>query len=753
MRLIESSLLSKVALAGFIYTLYMGWTIGNGVPAVESVASLFSLTAQTMIGLIIVRQVACFDVSTLETIAIAFSVGSMISTVLDQLLIFLSVDLTSWLSQMSLLFVLIVSTGRQERPFLPTPESFDHRLLAVMPLIIMSGYGVFSRGWWLALIFPAVAWLFTFKSQVSQSLKKTFALSLLGTLGCLLTLVVARPATPTYGDWLLRPLYTGSDDFVFSESLSWSLSRFGITDYAAAIGTSVRYHWFSLAWSGLMAKMMGATPFVTTLHVAPTVAFMIMPWLIFALTSLVGYRRRVGAMAVTILFGTGSVVDPTRFYHVLNTSNVVPFVWVLLVPIALVLHQQKCLRGSHVVLPLLVGVVLLAKAPFGVAVLFGALTSLFMESWRTRSRHTLLLPLNIGLVSVSTYLVFLSPHTWERRQYTATWNLANLALNSTFYPLIPLLLIACILATLFIGALGIIGKRHSHSQNVLFIFLCSSALVGALRFIMSGGSAELYFFNMTMLCAAVLSGIGLVSELDKVPGSHFVTPVALAIIAFFSMKIEIDRALLAQVISRQAALIMFPIGIAIASVFAFAITSKIFNFLRILPLRGIFIVATLAASSAVLFNTLKQPEKFTSTTEVASVEDVAALSWLRESSSSNSIVATNRFLCPSPEPCSYDDSSFLISAVARRRVLVEGPRFVIGGRPYPQWMTDRIKLSTRFAEQPNEEDFQTLKDYGVSWFVVSERFLQTQTLIESDWSKFGTIRYHRDGIAIIELRS
>jgi hypothetical protein len=68
-------------------------------------------------------------------------------------------------------------------------------------------------------------------------------------------------------------------------------------------------------------------------------------------------------------------------------------------------------------------------------------------------------------------------------------------------------------------------------------------------------------------------------------------------------------------------------------------------------------------------------------------------------------------------------------------------------------MTDRIALSTRFAERPNEDDLRTLKDYGVDWFVVSERFLPTGTLVESDWAKFGIIRYRQDGVAIIELRS
>ena len=115
-------------------------------------------------------------------------------------------------------------------------------------------------------------------------------------------LLNAKPTITTHGDWLLRPLYTGSDDLVFSESMSWSLAHFGIHDYAAAINTSVRYHWFSLAWSGLVQKSSGVAPFVTTLHVVPVVSFAIITWLVLALARLVTGRSRGGIIAVIALF-------------------------------------------------------------------------------------------------------------------------------------------------------------------------------------------------------------------------------------------------------------------------------------------------------------------------------------------------------------------------------------------------------------------------------------------------------------------
>ena len=349
--------------------------------------------------------------------------------------------------------------------------------------------------------------------------------------------------------------------------------------------------------------------------------------------------------------------------------------------------------------------------------------------------------------------MFLSPHSWEQREYAVSWNLANLAPDSRLYPLIPISLILVILATMFVGFIGLGRQSQSNAETLLVTFLVTTAAVGSLRFVLSGGSAELYFFNVTTLCAALVTGIGFASAIEKLSKLPKVLSIAAGALGFIGMNIEIDHGVLSRVIPRQASLIILPIALGLFLAVSLVGTSRVLSRSSKPPFKPLLIITTVAASSAILVNVLKQPEEYVSTTQVASIEDVSALSWLRVSSPESAIVATNRFLCASTEPCSFDDSSFLISAVARRRVLVEGPRFVIGGRPYPQWMTDRIALSTRFAERPNDDDLRALKEYGVSWFVVSERFLPTGTLVESDWAKFGIIRYRQDGVAIIELRS
>ena len=731
----------------------MGWIIYGGVRPLEAISSFAVLAFQVVIGQLVVQKISQLRLSSLETIAIGFAVGSLVCTLLDQALLFVGLGLHVWIVQGMLLLILVLVAKGTHLQLIPQPQVFDFRLALATPALVMSGIGVFTRGWWPAIAVIMIMFGATFHPAIAGSIRKTGAIAFAGLVTWALVLFSSRPVTPVYGDWLLRPLYTGSDDLVFSESMSWSLSHLGIRDYAAAIDTSVRYHWFSLAWSGLVDKSSGVAPFVTTLHVVPVVTFAVIAWLVFALARLAMRSSRGGFISVMALFGTAIAIDPHRLYHVLNTSNIAPFMWFLLVPIALVLNDLNNLRGRFVVLPVLICVALVAKAPFGVAALCGVAASLALTWFRRRNSSQLALVILVGLISVVTYLAFLSPHDWEQRQYSITWNLANLTPDSRCYPVIPIALIAAVIATVFVGVLGLRREDLTAPMLTALSFLFGASSVGLLRFIVSGGSAELYFFNVTILCGAVVTGLAMDRGGERSCFSHSTTMFATTSIAFVGMTIEIHLGVFSRVASTQISHIVGPVTIALFLLGAMSLLEK-FVGRQLVGSRAVLIAfATLAASSALLVNLLKQPEEYLSTTQVASVEDVSALTWLRNSSPSTAIVATNRFLCDNVEPCSFDDSSYLISAVARRRVLVEGPRFVIGGRPYPDWIKERITLSVRFANSPNHTDLESLRRYGVSWFVVDETFLDSGAVDAAAWTSFGNVRYHRDGVAIVELKS
>lgn len=731
----------------------MGWIVYGGVRPSDALTSFAVLVFQVVIGQLVVQRITQPELSSLETIAISFTVGSLVCTLFDQALLLTGLNLHVWVVQGTLFVALVLITKGTHAMPLPQPQIFDFRLALATPVLIMSGYEVFARGWWFALAVIMVALGATFHPTISKSVTKTGVVSFAGFTAWISVMFLSRPITLDYGDWLLRPLYTGSDDLVFSESMSWSLSHFGVHDYAAAINTSVRYHWFSLAWSGLIEKSTGVAPFVTTLHVVPVVTFAIIAWLVLALSRLVTRRPRGGIIAVVALFGTVSAIDPHRFYHVLNTSNIAPFMWFLLVPIALVLNNSKNLQGGFIIIPLLTCVALVSKAPFGVAALSGVVASLAVTWFRRRNSSQIILLIVVGLSSVATYLVFLSPHDWEQRKYSITGNLANLAPGTPYYPVIPLTLIAVIIATVYVGVFSLRQEDLTTPLLTTLTFLIGASFVGLLRFVVSGGSAELYFFNVTALCGAIVTGLAIDRGVEKSNSPPYLGAFAATAIGFSSMTFEIHLGVISRVTSPQISHIVSPLTIALLLLVVMSLFQKFLG-KQLVNSRSILVAfATLAASSALLVNLLKQPEKYLSTTQVASVEDVAALSWLRDSSPSTAVVATNRFLCDNDEPCSFDDSSYLISAVARRRVLVEGPRFVIGGRPYPDWIKQRIMLSIRFANSPTKSDFESLRRYGVSWFFIDERFLESGAIDDVSWTNFGNVRYHRDGVAIIELKS
>lgn len=752
-RLIHRSLRGKPTTTALLAFAYIAWMITTGLSLKESIATLAVLGLQTFIGFKLFRRLVDSNASFVELIGIGLAIGALVSTVIDQAAIALGFGFNPWIPQLVGASVLLITRKRRADSMLYDTSEFDYRLILAAPLIVMVGYGVLGPGWSMAIALLATCLCATFFGFFSGRSSTILGIAIGGIFSATGVLLNAKPTITTYGDWLLRPLYTGSDDLVFSESLGWSLSHFGLKDYAAATGTSVRYHWLSLAWSGLIDKLSGARPFVVTLHVVPVVTFVVVAWSVFALIRLAGYRRLAGLMSVIAMFGTASAIDPHRFYYVLNTSNIASFVWFLLVPYAVVAHVQKRLRGSIFVIPITVCAVLLAKAPFGVASLAGVVVALFLAWLVDHRRIHIAIAVITVVFSVIVYIRFLSPHEWEKRQFIVTWNFAGIAPDSMYYPLIPIILIAAIVVTAFVGVVGIRGRPSLTSIPTLFYFFIGASSVGALRFVLVGNSAELYFFNVTLFCAAIATGIATsVQFMTTDPGSRRWI-VGCSAIGFSLMGIEIQYGLLSNAVGQQTAITLSPLIFgSLLTVCSRLIVGRNRSDLAI-RYRALFMSAVLASSGALFVNMIRQPEEYTSTTEVASVEDVAALTWLRQSTPTDAIVATNRFLCSSSEPCSFDDSSFLISAVGRRKVLVEGPRFIIGGRPYPKWMTDRILLSTRFAESPNIADLKSLQEFGVTWIVVSERFLPSGTLVESDWANFGLVRYRRDGIAIIQLKS
>jgi hypothetical protein len=155
---------------------------------------------------------------------------------------------------------------------------------------------------------------------------------------------------------------------------------------------------------------------------------------------------------------------------------------------------------------------------------------------------------------------------------------------------------------------------------------------------------------------------------------------------------------------------------------------------------------------ATMLYRVQQPPSFQDSSEIAAVSEIEALTWIRKNLPTDAIIATNRTLCREVSPCKIDESRFLVSAFAQRRVLLEGPRFVVGGRPYPMWAQDRIEVSLDFVDAPNKLSAKRLTDLGVGWYYV----LKSQAKLnfsQQNLTGFGTISFENQDVLIIELKS
>ena len=171
-------------------------------------------------------------------------------------------------------------------------------------------------------------------------------------------------------------------------------------------------------------------------------------------------------------------------------------------------------------------------------------------------------------------------------------------------------------------------------------------------------------------------------------------------------------------------------------------------------LSSAIIVSLIFAGTGVYLTQSINTPAYTSFGGIATKEDIDSLIWLRNNSNVDAVIATNRGICTGTDPCGFDDSSFLISAVAHRRVLIEGPRFVTGGRPYPDWVNDRIQKSLAFANSPSLASLYDLKNMGVTWYVMDTNYLSDSAISSNaSWGEWAELVHQESNILILKLRS
>jgi len=114
--------------------------------------------------------------------------------------------------------------------------------------------------------------------------------------------------------------------------------------------------------------------------------------------------------------------------------------------------------------------------------------------------------------------------------------------------------------------------------------------------------------------------------------------------------------------------------------------------------------------------------------------------WLRQNTDNDDLVATNSLFVV-PRSRIYGDD-YSLAMWSRREFLVLGPKFFGAA----ETASDEIGLSIRFAAEPTEADFDSLRKRGVRWFIIDT--LETD---RSTWEPFATVEFKTERFVVLRL--
>jgi hypothetical protein len=520
-------------------------------------------------------------------------------------------------------------------------------------------------------------------------------------------------------------LNRGSDDQIYSESLSWSISRSGPLTNPLAAGIELNYHWFSFAWSGMTSRLGGFEPFFVTLH-------LVNPLGLFATASiliLILHQLKIGrigvALTIVIAFATSTFPEPTRLAYVLNTSNVVSHLWFALTIWFVVRYLQNSTLSNGVVVVAGTVITFLAKIPYATSILAG-LSLVVLVAGFSREHFGRHLMMTVGSFSgcAVAYVAFISPPDWRSAGFRLGNSVGELLTNSTRPLEFFLIVVALVIMHSWLIAPGLTSLAKNHLHDNVHVFLIGAALIGLLRFLVDGATSENYFLSAAILPIAILAATSedaveqLVDQNQLLRTSLFLG----AIIVFVGgMIIAFDRYFTTQ--SSEWKLFV------LSSLSLGALMAVGYPVLRNHPTqkRAFVLLACVAIGVAQFAGSLATSDlaRLSPDRTYVSTSHIEGLSWLRENARNDDIVATNFSLCRKGSTCVAETARSTVSAFSQLVTFAEGPRSIVGagpnssgGRPYPGWLEQRIELSLDAIEAPTADRLSRLRCDGVAYLAV-----------------------------------
>ena len=603
-------------------------------------------------------------------------------------------------------------------------------------------------------------------------------------LGFVLIAVTTKVAAPY--------IFAEGSESIPREAWSNSIVDWGPNENIPLFGHPLRYHWFSFAVFGLITRLAGLAPMVLfDSGLSALLDCLCVGSIIWSITYYLSNNRRTALISVLLLYGTISLDQPYAILADSSPDATSWLVWVTAFAFALIVHSKSPLRFAPIIFSLIGVAAILSNGPHGVVLLLGLWGWIVGRSLQHKKmQHTNFnADLKITLITTTSmllvYFLFLTPSEYSvsvvdfSLRFIKSWRgaLMIIAFFSARFVALPMLnkILTRPIVWFFYGiSLGAIPSFFLYRASIwsLAVTFASPGLVlmpvpiAILFMIHWSNQNNLRRFRWKLAVPFFLLGSLLQVSTTAINWKHLTKFNALQI-AEYAVIVPLICVIFAAWLFRNH----------------FSIENSHTKFFE--SLKSLFVIAT-------VFCSLGLGVGYAIRTQVRDLVDIQigrdfaepgkpttsyafrdAMLWLQHASRRDDLVATN-FIAGAEirdffTTAAFPSSNLAISAISRRRVLVEGDAWGNVGIVYtkvsrvplpiagegiftiqniaPIWLNERIAMSHRFAQRPDIASGEYMQKMKITWFVVDKSKQMPDT-----WEPFAKVVFENNEVIILKLR-
>jgi len=551
-----------------------------------------------------------------------------------------------------------------------------------------------------------------------------------------------------------------SHDQMYLEGFGEGIYRYGPHENMHLVGYGFPYHWFSLLWSAVISHAANLSPLIALGKILPIVAIWVCLNLLWLITR--QHSKLAGYLSV-ICFAIGSnAINWTAIRFVNSPTFLFSLIWLL----AFAFIFQYALTTKNIGIDIALGLLLIGafggKVTHGIIILGGLGIVFVLEVFKNRSLSGFLRLLRMyAILSLATIAVYLQVYRGQavggRMLYVSAGELGfqvGVAYMSSSRLIWMAVTIAILIGCSSLLIISMHDKMRSESDRVLNIFCIGSFVVSLpLTFFLAQDGVSQGYFLLSASVVILIPASKVIAQLttnSKRPHLSIGRSLAFLSCAIFCfVAVHFWN-------STPAGIDLYRFGLFF-KVSAFIVPTVVFVLIRVF-MRGerinfglllLFVVFLLfgvfhrIAAINTYFNNFSESAH---TEPISGSHDrVVALTWLRNNSDEDDIIATNRYCIPDEDPCIK--KWYLVSAISRRRVLAEGFGY---GLPVGDGVTGAIKRSlnsSEFGRKPTQHLWQYLTTSNVKWFVVDSAAGRTT----DSWEPFAKVVFQNSEMKILML--